>query len=73
MSPSFDDIADKLNQKLKTLKSILSGLEDVVNTYKLSLIPRAELREIEGLTKNLRNTKSNMVATYIELRKEEGT
>jgi len=35
-------------------------------------IPPETLREMEGLTENLRKTKSNMEAAYIELRKKEG-
>jgi len=38
----------------------------------MSGIPSATLREMEGLTENLRTTKSNTQTVYIELRKEEG-
>jgi len=37
-----------------------------------SYVPRETLREMEGLTTNLRRTALNMEAAYIELWKEEG-
>jgi len=56
----------------RTITASKSAGEPPLESYRTSGIPRAELREIEGLTNNLRKTKSNMEAAYIELRKEEG-
>jgi len=72
-NPMFDDEDDaKLTQRLTDLRTIKADLEDAAYIYTLSRIPRVELREMEGLTNNLRKTKSNMEAAYKALRKEEG-
>jgi len=71
----FDDgDDDELTQRLTDLRTINADLEDAgephLDSYKTPGIPLETLREMEGLTKNLINTKSNMVAAYY--RDEEG-
>jgi len=74
---AFDDGEDdELTQRLTDLRTINADLEAAgelpLDSYRTSGIPLETLREIKGLTENLRKTKSNMEAAYIELRKKEG-
>jgi len=68
-----------LLKRLTDIRTINADLEaagelplDAPSLTRTAGIPLETLREMEGLTNNLRKTKSNMEAAYIELRKEEG-
>jgi len=73
---------DELTQRLTDLRTInvdreaseAAGVKlyTPLASYRTSGIPLETLREMEGLTDNLRKSKSNMEAAYLELRKEEG-
>jgi len=77
-NPAFDDEDDdELTQRLTDLRTINADLEAAgeppLESYRTSGIPLETLKEMEGLTDNLRKTKGNLVTAYVELRNEEGT